>query len=311
MDRRELREKLNRALRFTLKGALVLSPATLVACGGLASRTPTTIEISLAAAADAGRLPDGGLDCTAACQAVTFLEIQSCAPKALADGGPGLACTGLQPSETCGRRPSWLMAQPWPPGAASNVVGTFFAEAHRLEAASVAAFRHLARELRAHGAPAALIARARRAAADEVRHARLTATLARRFEGRPARPVLGAAPVDRGLEAIEGCVRETHGALVAAWQARFARDAGVRRALASIAVDEARHAELGWAVATWAEPRLSPAARRRLAEARAASLEGLAGEVDRDVPLELVALAGLPGRAAGRRLAENLARELT
>jgi hypothetical protein len=50
----------------------------------------------------------------------------------------------------------------------------------QLEAASIVAFDRLARELDAHGAPAELVAEARRAKTDEVRHAR---TL---FRARPA-----------------------------------------------------------------------------------------------------------------------------
>jgi hypothetical protein len=46
---------------------------------------------------------------------------------------------------------------------------------------------------------------------------------------------------------VEGCVRETFGAVVAMIQAERAGDARVRRAMRRIARDETRHAELSWA----------------------------------------------------------------
>ena len=188
-------------------------------------------------------------------------------------------------------------------------VGNFFARAARLEAASVHAFRILARELRAHGAPARLIAAARRSALDEVRHTRLTSALACRHGAQPFRPVLGPAREARPLEAValenavEGCARETYGAAVGLWQARHARDAEVKTALGSIADDEVRHAELSWAVARWAEPRLSEAARSRIAEARAKAFDQLELEAAARVPSKLVAIAGLPPSEIARGLA--------
>src|SRR5581483_8821062 len=60
-------------------------------------------------------------------------------------------------------------------------VGAFFADAARLEAASVVAFERLAEELRARGAPDDLVRDVLRAARDEVRHARSTKRMAERF----------------------------------------------------------------------------------------------------------------------------------
>ena len=59
-------------------------------------------------------------------------------------------------------------------------LAAFFARSAWLEAASVGAFRRLARELRAHGAPDELIAAAKACALDEIRHARLMARLAKK-----------------------------------------------------------------------------------------------------------------------------------
>jgi len=119
-----------------------------------------------------------------------------------------------------------------------------------LEAASVPAFLRLADELRQHGAPAALVARAEQAAADEVGHAAGFAHL-RAERGAPS----AASPVEvpqapRSLEAlavenaVEGCVRETFGALVAGYQARTAGDEALRRIMTRVAAEELLHAEL-------------------------------------------------------------------
>jgi len=132
-----------------------------------------------------------------------------------------------------------------------------------LEAASVDAFEGMTRELVAHGAPARLRAGARRAARDEVRHARVTRNLAERAGGTVSPVRLQASRV-RSLEemaienAVEGCVRETFSAAVAMIQAERATDMKVRHAMKRIARDETRHAELSWAVAQWLAPSSTP-----------------------------------------------------
>src|SRR5580658_1383630 len=90
-------------------------------------------------------------------------------------------------------------------------------EAAYLEAASVRAFDWLEDELSAHGAPERLQARARRAARDEVRHARVIRSFAERAGARVPSLRVKAARA-RSLEAmavenaVEGCVNETLGA---------------------------------------------------------------------------------------------------
>jgi hypothetical protein len=133
------------------------------------------------------------------------------------------------------------------------------------EHASVASFSRFALELLAAGAPADLIAAAHRAALDEVVHARLCFALASAYAGAPlapsAIPMDGAVPVSGDLAALaaatarEGCIGETLGALLAAEQLARATDPAVRRALAVIAEDEARHAELAWRTVAWAVER--------------------------------------------------------
>jgi hypothetical protein len=195
--------------------------------------------------------------------------------------------------------------------ARDGSAGDFFARCSWLEAAAVHAFRRLARELTAHGAPRRLVSRARVAARDEIRHTRDTAAIARRFGGRPRRPAARALPV-RGLEAvarenaIEGCVRETYGALVAMWQAERASDPAVARALARIARDEARHASIAWQVAEWAHPRLGAAAQARVERARRNALADLRAEIAAEPPHDVVQRAGVPTAAQAACLLDAL-----
>ena len=196
-------------------------------------------------------------------------------------------------------------------------VARYWRDIARLESASVVAFRDLASELRAHGAPGALLRAARLAARDEIRHARLTAALCRKHGGRPAATRFSAAKKARSLRAVarenavEGCVRETFGALVGLWQARHAGDAATRRAMASIAVDETRHAELAWSVAAWSETQLDASARRQVRAAQREAFDELLRSAEQPVAAEVVAVAGLPHPVAARRLAQQMGAALS
>jgi hypothetical protein len=195
--------------------------------------------------------------------------------------------------------------------SAGDPVRAFFARMAAEEAASIDAFRRLRRELAHHGAPAELVADAARSERDERRHARVVGRLA----GAPAH-ARGASFRARSLEAmaieneIEGCVRETYGALLAKWQAVNARDAGTRAALARIAADEARHAGLAWAVSAWAREKLGARANARLDRARRRAARALARELDRDAPLAVVREAGVPTATQAAALLDALSRAL-
>lgn len=183
--------------------------------------------------------------------------------------------------ETChphprGRAPDGFMASRFVPGS--------FADAAHYEAASVTAFRQLAADLRAHGAPEDLALRAEMAAADEARHAEIMHALACRFEGAgcPSFSAPSAAQPPRALLAMalenvrEGCVREAFAALETLHQAQNAGVAEVREALAPVASDELAHAELAFAVHDWLASRLGPAERaacRAQAETTLAELD--------------------------------------
>lgn len=192
----------------------------------------------------------------------------------------------------------------------------WLAEVARLEAASVASFERLAAELEAFGAPSELVARARAAAADELRHAALVGALAERRGACVEAPAI--APFrPRSLEpfalenAVEGCVLETFGALVGMAQAELAADFDVRQVMRSVAADEARHGELAWAVHAWAVHRLAPDAGARVRVARDAALRALvAAAADAEPSLDGGAARALGVlRGASRRvLAERFAR---
>lgn len=255
----------------------------------------------------------------------------------VADGGPldvaqcELACDGFgdrlvtcvresaesvlcfkQPAPCEGRRPAGLKEGM---SAAGTGFNRHLADAAWLEAASIDAFRRLRRELRAHGAPRRLLRAASRSARDERRHARATKALARRF-GVGVAPVVCEAVPERSVEAlalenaIEGCVRETWGALVALRQAARASEPAVRATMARVARDEARHAELAWAVDAWLCGRLTAEQRRRVQGARAAAVAELARDVRLELPRTERHRLGLPGAREASEMLSELFRSL-
>jgi hypothetical protein len=196
-----------------------------------------------------------------------------------------------------GRRPEGLQAASYEP---CDELGAYFASAAHLEAASVHAFARFARELHALGAPEALVADAWRAALEEIAHTRMVGMIAARFGGEVPMPSI-AEPAARdafaiALEnAVEGCVRESYGALVAWYQAETATDPMVKSAMAQIAEDETRHAELSWRVAEWLEPQLTESQRARIATARREAFTSLQGELAKQGLSEAAAARiGLP-----------------
>ncbi|HEY6561387.1 MAG TPA: ferritin-like domain-containing protein [Polyangiaceae bacterium] len=200
-------------------------------------------------------------------------------------------------------------------GTDDDDLGAFFAELAELEAASVPAFWHLHAELLHHGADRILLDEARRAAADEVRHAGVMAELAYKYGAapRPARVhPLPLRPLAKLAceNVVEGCVRETFGALIATYQASHAADADVARALEEIAEDETRHAALAFRVAAWLEPKLSDDARQSVRAARDAALAELRAELAHEVPKALHNIAGMPDGAVALELLGEIERSL-
>ena len=194
-----------------------------------------------------------------------------------------------------------------PEGGRGDTLGDYFAMAAQLEAVSVPAFHRLARELAAHHAPVSLVRAARSAARDEVKHTRMMQSLARRHGVEPMLPRIGALAV-RGLEAIaienaiEGCVGETMGAIVATAQAARAEDRSTRRAMAIVARDETEHAILAWRVHAFCMTQLGGAAQARVREALLEATHAMeAGTVAVQSP-SVQRRAGLPELATAKAM---------
>lgn len=185
--------------------------------------------------------------------------------------------------------------------------GAHFARMAELEAISVIAFERMARELTILGAPRALVESARSAADEERSHAVTIASLA------AARGTAARAPELPELEARslvalaaenarEGCVRESYGAVLAAFAKSRAEDPAVREAMDAIAVEEMRHAELSWELHEWAMSRLAEAEQRavqREMDLARAELRDSLGE-----PPAWGARIGLPSLREARTLFE-------
>jgi hypothetical protein len=223
------------------------------------------------------------------------------------DGGPVIVVCSY--STTCvGRRPAGAL----PPAVDERapLLGRYFAAMAAAEAASVVAFEQLAEELETHGLCAELVARSRRAAADEARHYRMAAVLARKF-GATARRESARKPSAGNLLELavanvrEGLVVETLGAAIGWWQAAHAGERSVRRMMERIAADETEHAVLSWDLDAAMRSRLSASQRAQLDAATAQALVSFEEELETSPPAELVERAGLPSRqVAAAMLAE-------
>ena len=202
----------------------------------------------------------------------------------------------------CGRRPEGLVFAAAPTAGRSSV-GAELALMAELEAASVPAFERLARELAAHGAPALLVERANTAARDEVRHARAMGQLAVQHGATVGTPSHAELTVRELLplaieNAIEGCVREAYGALVASYQAERAAPA-LRGTFQRLAKDERAHAALAEDVDCWLAEHLDEHGRAHVANARAMARAELRCSLENAVGCETL---GLPDRQAAVRL---------
>ncbi|NOK36157.1 ferritin-like domain-containing protein [Corallococcus exercitus] len=212
-----------------------------------------------------------------------------------------------------GRRPVGLQGAV--AGGCEDALGHYFAQTAHLEAASIHAFLRLREELALHGAEASLQDAALASAVDEVLHTEMTGRLARRFGATPPPPSVSAVP-PRPLDAValdnavEGCVRETYGALVAHHQALHARDAEVREAMVRIAEDETRHAGLSWDIDRWVRSRLSAPEQESLREAQKRAVALLRAEVALPLDAALVTEAGLPTPEVALALLDTLEQEL-
>ncbi len=213
--------------------------------------------------------------------------------------------------QSCGRRPEGFRAPP----SRSQTIGDLLADAALLERASVDAFAHMVNELTYHNAPQSLIARSKEAKRDEVRHAKVMATLAKAHGSSP--------PQYRGLRQrlrplkeiaienmVEGCIRETYGALIALHQGRNAKDKAIANAMSTIAKDELSHAALSWDVHQWIMTELSDDDARALQAAAQEAIAKLKQEAHARVPAERAIQAGLPSAATAVHFLDEMDRAI-
>jgi len=282
------------AITLSQSGCIIATSS----CDGFQSQrmeTRVVVPPPDAANSDAG-LPGNPNECTLFCnQHGTGYGINNDCRVARSDGGGAVVVCSF--NTTCdGRRPDGY--EPPELDANAPLLGGYFAAMAAAEHASVAAFERMAAELDEHAFPA-LARRARRAAADEAHHFRITAALARKFgakavQGRttpkPTRPL-----VDMAIEnAREGVVRETLGAILGVWQSRHAGERSVRGAMKRIAGDETAHAVLSWDIDWSVRSRLSRAEHTLLDSARDQALSAMERSLASPVPRELARRAGVP-----------------
>jgi hypothetical protein len=169
-------------------------------------------------------------------------------------------------------------------------VGQWLAQSAWYEAVAANAFDRLACELEACGAPEALVTRARLSAIEEREHHQVFRALAAEERAPVAEVRAGDQPL-RTLEQIalenagEGCVRETLGALVMQWQGMHAKSASLRQAFASIAEQEASHAQWSWELDAWARSVLTDEQIARMDAARTDAI----GMLERELSAQPIA----------------------
>ncbi len=217
----------------------------------------------------------------------------------------------IEEPQSCGRRPmAWQLPRK---DQAPQGVGSFLACSAALERAAVDAFAHMVNELVYHNAPPSLVALAERAMRDEVRHASVMGSLAEKYGGRVphhAAPQLTNRTIfDMAIEnAVEGCVRETYGALVAIHQGRAAKDACIRKAMAKIARDEISHAETSWALHHWLVNQLDDNERAKVQSAAISAIADLRDATGVPISRDLEEQAGVPSAARAAYFLDALQR---
>lgn len=269
-----------------------------------------TVVYSLPCGLPEGVDPSDGMsteECSQVCPPLDGSSFFSCGEYNSDDlPGPAVGCFSCIE----GRRPAGYESL-----ERGHGIGDWLAHAAELEQVSIDAFEILRRELEAHGAPRELRRRALQAARDEIHHARMLSALARREHATLRDVQVQHGPV-RGLleiaieNAVEGCVRETYGALVAAWQAKHARRPEIRRSMDRIQRDETAHAELAWDVHAWALGRLDQDERAHVEAAMQRAVAELEAGAALELAPALIRELGLPTRDAALRIVAELDAQL-
>ncbi|KIG19472.1 putative lipoprotein [Enhygromyxa salina] len=198
---------------------------------------------------------DPGADCFP-----HYDESWTCEYSGCAIGRPLLVEAQACTAAPC-QRSDWAAPAPGFAGLAKDPqLAAHWAEIAALEHASVASFARFGSQLLALGAPARLLLACKRAALDEIEHARLAYGLASAYGGAwigPGHLDLHGLVVEadwrevvRGL-IVEACVGETLGVAEAMAAAEGASEGAVRQVLERIVADELRHAQLAWQSLEW------------------------------------------------------------
>lgn len=305
---------------------MLLGGAALVACGDDTTSPPAAAPVSVAAVSCGDRVedvrtvpartvPDAGvLDdhdrvvdedgedddddpvhfalCIALCgewygqQRIRFDAL--CPPEKRATGVPGceVVSEGDTSTITCSFASGRVAGRRMRGEHVATPTDSWLSSMSSLEHEAVEAFEELARDLTTWSAPTELVARARRAAADERRHHAMLEAM----RGRAPRDASNGAPPPstpsavtlRELaetNAVEGTVREALAALTVAHQARSAGDATTRAIFAAIAEDELEHALLSLDIDRWVGAQLDEVDHDAVGRARVAALAALEAEL--------------------------------
>lgn len=211
------------------------------------------------------------------------------------------------------RRPSGFHATNF---SRLSPTAAFYSTALELELVSIAAFKIMHLELSAYGAPSSILARIAEAEVVKRQHTSLLRGIVREVGGIDSGIEVSVDRPLRSLEdiaienVVEGCVRESFGARVAAVQAERVLDPRHKKVFATIASDELNHAELAWAVHDWIRPYLGAAGATRVEVALLRAIDDLWVDATANYAKELEATAGLPSPTEMRTLLGELEQKL-
>lgn len=194
----------------------------------------------------------------------------------------------------------------------SHTFAGWLARGATVERIAAAAFDRLADELASMGAPEFIVREARESAEHERAHFDALASFARREGAEPViaepQPFAARTLADIAIEnAGEGCVRETLGAVMMAYQSRNAEDPALRAALEKIADEESQHSAWSWALDQWARSVLDAETVARMDATRARAIAELSRDLcGADPSPELAQRAGMPSASAVRAMIREL-----
>ncbi len=178
-------------------------------------------------------------------------------------GVPGYCAIGRPQRDAAGGRVESMATRSTALDGGQHALANDWQANAQMEYESVPAFLQLASELRALGAPEALVHRALAAAGDELVHTRVCSEVAEHFSGKSVElsvPRVQARPALRGAEGLcrlaveswlDGCLGEGLAAELALDESQFHAEQCVRTAQQVITVDERRHADLAWDLVAW------------------------------------------------------------